>query len=196
MLKFNGEVINPLAAYTFGDVQIPAGTLMNWRESFAAWGITEEDDPVVVRGDDRFYWDGDMSRPIDLATLKASALERIKTTRQNTLDQFTKSAGVAAVYDENLLAAQRFTATDVTPMRGGQTPEQYLLAMGSKLGMTAPQFAAYVITENSLAARKAAAVEAVYLAFAYGRLVASTFESIQTLDSEYQAAIQEALATK
>ncbi|MRR50799.1 MAG: hypothetical protein EG825_07755 [Rhodocyclaceae bacterium] len=46
-------------------------------ERMAELGITEVPDPP--RQDDRFYWDGDLSRPKDLAMLKASMIADVKT---------------------------------------------------------------------------------------------------------------------
>ena len=51
-----------------------------------------------------------------------------------------------------------------------------------------------ILAENAAAAQKAAAVEQVYLDYAYKRLQEATFDGAKTLLSEYQAAIAVALA--
>lgn len=168
-----------------------------WMARRAELEITEVDDPV--RPDDRFFVvtinvDGSYNaEPRDMDGLVKSALETIKQARQAALDDFAKSAGISAVYDENLLAAQRFTVGDGSPMRDGQTPTAYLSGMGAMLGMTPEQFAAYIISENGLAAQAAVAIEKVYLEFAYQRLPAATFESLQTLIAELYAVLAAAI---
>lgn len=192
MFKRDGTPIHLVTGMVIDDVQI---VLPLSAERMEELGITEVLDPV--RPDDRFYWvsSSGIAEPKAVAMLTEGVLGQIKAGRQAALDSFAKSSGISAIYSENLLAAQRYTVGDATPMRGGETPTQYLTAMAEKMGFSVASFAAYILSENGLAARKAAAVEHVYLDFAYVRLPAATFEGIQTIVAEYQTSLDEALKT-
>ena len=54
-------------------------------EEKAAIGITWVADPV--RADDRFYWDGDINNPKDLAGLKTQFVAQVKDTAGKLLSQ-------------------------------------------------------------------------------------------------------------
>lgn len=91
-----------------------------------------------------------VSVPETLAEVKANAISSVKLIRKQTLDLFQKdSPGVARIYLANYDAATRFQAGDSTPMATGQTPEAYLAGLGAPMGMSAAQFAAYIIGENT-----------------------------------------------
>lgn len=125
---------------------------------------------------------------------RAIALEQIKAVRQKTLDLFVRSPGVKAVYEENLKAAQRFTANDTAVMLNGQTPTQYLTDLGLRISMNASDFANHILAENSAAALAAVEVEKTYLQYAYQILPATAYEDIPTLLADYAADMAAALA--
>ena len=149
------------------------------------------DGPADVAGDETYA----EAPPVPtLAQRRAEALVRIKAQRQQALDSLVRSAGVAEIYAENLLAAQRYAASDTSPMRSGQTPTQYLTAMAGRMGLSVGDFAAYVLQENGSAARKAVAVEEAYLDFAYSRLPVTAEAGLDSLLADCAAAIAAALA--
>ena len=100
--------------------------------------------------------------------LKAQVAEQLKTIRQLALDKVARSPGVLAVYDENYRAAQAYQAGagDTTIMKDGRTATAYLAGFGARLGMTAGQFAAYIVSENQRVAPTA--IEDEYLRLVYG----------------------------
>jgi hypothetical protein len=66
--------------------QYPANWLnLSTEEEKNAVGITWVVDPV--RADDRFYWDGDVNNPKDLAGLKTQFVAQIKDTAGKLLSQ-------------------------------------------------------------------------------------------------------------
>lgn len=111
----------------------------------------------------------------------AEFVAEAKALRRACLDSHAKSAGVSAVYAENLTAAQaqQAGAGATTAMRNGQTATAYLETLGAPLGMDATVFAAYIVGENASAAIKAAEVEAEYMRLAYAYLPTAT-----TVDSQ------------
>lgn len=187
MWKKDGQEVNVLGGVTVSNVFYPAPVS---RDRLLSLGFIEVADPVTQRMDDRFYWNGDPNQPKSLDDLRPMVLVQIKQSRQAALDTFTKSSGISAVYSENLLAAQRFQAADTTVMRDGRSPEQYLAAMGSKIGMDVATFVAYIMSENEAAAQKCAAIEEAYLEHAYLKMETITFEGIQTLVLDFQAALE------
>ena len=73
MFKLDGKTLTIDTPFMHGDFQYPA----NWLRlaspaERAALGITEEAEPV--RADDRFYWNGDVTQPRDLAQAIVDAL--------------------------------------------------------------------------------------------------------------------------
>lgn len=168
------------------------GTYYPWpisQERLTSLGIYD-DGVVEQRADDRFYTNGDPNSPKPLPELKETALAQIKQIRQTALDQFVRSAGVSQIYAENLEASKRYLDSDPTLMRDGRTPEQYLAAMSSKIGMDVATFVAYIMSENEAAAQKCAAIEEAYLEHAYLKMETITFEGIQTLVLDFQAALE------
>ena len=66
MYKVNNKPLPLDRAFTLGDIQYPSNFLRLATEAEkAALGITWEADPV--RADDRFYWNGDINNPKELA---------------------------------------------------------------------------------------------------------------------------------
>lgn len=78
---------NPLpldTPFTVNGVQYPANWLrLTSVEEKAAIGITEVADPV--RADDRFYWNGDVTIPRPIETLKAQFSAQVKDTANKML---------------------------------------------------------------------------------------------------------------
>lgn len=195
--KDTKKLCNPTAGYTAPDGsshhKVPADLYEEIQEDPRPDGFSDE---FYSRHED---WNTTQRpyityEPKPLAGIKDSVLAKLKAIRQQTLDGFVKSAGVAAIYDENLLAAQRYQVADTTPMRNGQTPEQYLAAMATNMGITLASFVSYIVAENAAAAQRAAAVERVYLDYAYTKLPTATFDQVKTMMAEYQAAIAAALS--
>lgn len=79
--KLNGEVIDITRDLTIGDgdqaITYPAGSLQN-ADLRRQLGITEEAD--TPRADDRYYWNGDINTPKDLADLKALQVSDVKAS--------------------------------------------------------------------------------------------------------------------
>ena len=164
-------------------VTIPAAHLSD-PATRAELGIVEEPDPVPA--DERFYWNGNLATPRDLEGehgLRKWAIAEVKRIRQSALDTFPKSSGVAEVYAENLRAAQAVAAGNggTTTMRDGATANAYLATMAAGMGITAAQFSAYVIAENTAAATKAREIEAEYIRVAYSFIPTCSFEQVQTV---------------
>lgn len=167
-------------------INYPAGTGPLFSpEGRAALGIEDRPDPA--RPDERFYTvrdngDGTLTaEPKDLADLRQTAVAEVKRLRQAALDHFPRSTGVSEVYAENLRAAQALTAGAgaTTIMRDGTTAEAYLGAMAAGMGISAAQFAGYVLAENTAAAVKAREIEAEYVRLAYTFIPGCSFEEVQ-----------------
>lgn len=189
MFKLNNQPFNVDVAQTIGDVQFPAGFFRD-PEAREAHGIVEI--AVQVRPDDTWYWvtdngDGTFeATPKDLAALRNLAIQKVRAQRQAALDSFPRSAGVSEVYSENLKAAQALLAAQGgTLMRDGSTAQAYLESMAAGMGITATQFAQYVVTENTAAAVKAREIEAEYVRLAYSYIPGCTFEQVQTVAAEF-----------
>lgn len=81
MFKRNGTTIDITQDLVIGEcddaITIPAGSLQDaaTREQY---GIVNEPDPV--RADERFYWNGDLSTPRDIAEVKARMIAEVKQT--------------------------------------------------------------------------------------------------------------------
>lgn len=104
-----------------------------------------------------------------LAVVKKKALAQILVIRQNGLNLAAQCAGVLAIYQANYNAAVSFLAgdtTEVTP--NGMNVTDYLAGFGARLGMTATQFANYIISSNQTVGQTAYNVESRYLALTYG----------------------------
>lgn len=101
---------------------------------------------------------------LTLVELKNTLTAEVTLLRQNTLDKFQRSSpGVARVYMENLLAAQRYISGKPDAMSNGMSPTDYLTGLGQPLGFHAAQFADYIMTQNHLLGMAAYAVEQGYL---------------------------------
>lgn len=103
------------------------------------------------------HFDGGTAR--EQARLKT----QIKQIRETSLEKFPKNSGVDNVYNLNFQAATLGAGDTATPLRNGKTPTEHLGFFGAKIGMTAAQFAAYVIQENLLAGQKMTEIEGGYL---------------------------------
>lgn len=119
---------------------------------------------------------------------------RIKNIRAAAQERFTKNSGVTKVYDLNYEAAVLGAADTTTILRNKLTPFQHLHDLGQyaisaqyPAGMTAEQFAAYVIAENrgpapyTAGAVKMTEIEVEYMRVLYAQPV--TEQSV----AEYQA---------
>jgi hypothetical protein len=108
--------------------------------------------------------------------LREDIIVQIKDIRAAALERAAKGAGVLAVYSENYSAATAMLAGagDSTIMKDGQTAANYLAGFGARLGMTAAQFATYIIRENRRIGPEAYQVEDEYLRLAYGVIPAET----------------------
>jgi hypothetical protein len=108
-----------------------------------------------------FAYDGS---DLTLEQLSSKLTEEVTLLRQTTLDKFTRqSPGVSRVYAENITAAQRYKAGNVSLMANNMTPTEYLGGLGAKVGMHASQFADYILYENQRLGAVAYEVEAKYL---------------------------------
>lgn len=108
--------------------------------------------------------------------LRAKILTDIQEIRAQALEKATKNSGVAAIYEENYQAAVAVDAGagDITEMKDGKTATQYMSGFGARLGMTAAQFAAYIIAENKRVGPTLYLVENEYLRLAYSVIPAET----------------------
>jgi hypothetical protein len=103
-----------------------------------------------------------------LALVKEQALIDIKTLRQQGLDKAALSSGVLAVYNTNYEAATNFLAGNGSLLvKNGMTSIDYLSGFGANLGMTATQFANYIVSENYRVGPTAYSIEKRYLALTY-----------------------------
>lgn len=119
-------------------------------------------------------------------------IEKVKELRRTSLDKFVKnSPGISRVYAENYYAATEFQAGRVTAlMVNGAQVQSYLTALGARLGMTATQFAEYIINENRGTvglAIKASEIEDEYLRLAYTAMPAMTGEQAEQAVIDYAA---------
>jgi len=165
---------------SFGNISCPTLTQM-LTQGFAEYLPPVYDASRQVLGD--YVQEGEawtrivLDRP--LAEMKADAINTIKDIRAAALERLTKNSGVLAVYDENYRAAVEYVnGRTAAEMKGGQTAEAYLTGLGARLGMTAAQFAAYIISENKLVGPTAYQVEEEYLRLAYGAVPSMTDNTV------------------
>lgn len=93
----------------------------------------------------------------------------IKYIRESALAVIPKNAGVLAVYDENYKAAVAvIEGRGAEVMKDGSSALAFLSRFGEKFGMTAEQFAGYIIGENRRVNPTTVAIEERYLALCYG----------------------------
>jgi hypothetical protein len=85
MFLLDGKPLPLDTPFTTADgTQYPANWLrMTSAEEKAAIGITEVPDPV--RADDRFYWNGDINMPKDLAMVKDMLLSQVRAAAYSLL---------------------------------------------------------------------------------------------------------------
>ena len=87
MFLLDGKKLSEGVAFTDKNgTQYPSNWLnLSTEEDKAAIGITWVEDPV--RADDRFYWDGDVNNPKDLAQLQSQYVAQTKDTAGKMLAQ-------------------------------------------------------------------------------------------------------------
>lgn len=129
---------------------------------------------------------------IDLTKANANCISKVKGLRKAALDSFVKvSPGISRIYSENYFASTEFQAgRTTTPMVDGSTVAQYLGLLGSRIGMTATQFAAYIINENRGTvglAIKAKDIEDEYLRLVYTAMPAMTGAQAVQAVTDYTA---------
>jgi hypothetical protein len=84
MFLLNNNPLPTDTPFTVNGIQYPANWLrLTSAEEKAAIGITEVADPV--RADDRFYWNGDVTNPRPLETLKDQFSAQVKDTANKML---------------------------------------------------------------------------------------------------------------
>ena len=104
-----------------------------------------------------------------LAVFKKKALDTVKLIRQKGLDAVALSAGILAVYETNYDASYDYLNGEPNAeIKIGVSCEAYLAEFGARLGMTATQFAQYIISENIRMGPTMRQVESRYLALTYG----------------------------
>jgi hypothetical protein len=141
-----------------------------FRESDETHYVQELDDPPYISNTQK-----------DPAVLDAMYKQRVKQIRASTLETFPKNSGIDNVYVLNYQAATLGAVDNTTILRNGKTPAVHLADFGTPLGMTAEQFATYVLAENLAAGAKMTEIESAYLAAYY----ASTTTAQMVVD--YQA---------
>ncbi len=110
-------------------------------------------------------------------TLRAQVSADVLAVRKLGLSKVTSdNAGVIAVYEQNYQAAQAVLAGagDTTITKNGQTASAYLAGMGANLGMSAQQFATWLISENQRVGAAASRVENEYLRLTYAVIPTDT----------------------
>ena len=93
-----------------------------------------------------------------------------------------------AVYSENYLASVAYLAGNgaTTVMKDGHTASDYLTGFGARLGMTAGQFAAYIVGETRRVGPTAYEVEDESLRLGYGVIPAETsIDELLDLPNQY-----------
>lgn len=155
-----------------------------------AFDLLSVNDSVTIT-----YWDstwGQQPTIIELnayhlADLKKKALAEIKELRRTGLDRAALSPGILAIYESNYEAAVAYKAGDIkTILKNGMEAEAYLAGFGSKLNMTATQFADYIIAENRRVGPTAYDVERMYLALTYAGCSEHNILPIAILTTEEQ----------
>lgn len=125
--------------------------------------------------------------------VKATAKASIKAIRNAALAKFVANAGVGGVYDVNYEAAVAHDAGNTTLLlRNGKTSGEHCTELGTLLGMTAAQFATYIIAENrQVTPTKRCAVlmheiEVEYLRLYYSAVAAMTDLNAIAAPAAYQ----------
>lgn len=133
MFQIDGKFLPIDTPFEHGDVQYPANWLrLASEEDKKAIGIIETPDPV--RADDRYYWNGDIKQPKDLAQLKLQAIEQIKVTAGSLLSptdwKVTRAAeGVKPIDADTLLqraAIRRASDANEAAVNACTTVEQLI----------------------------------------------------------------------
>jgi hypothetical protein len=129
----------------------------------------------------------------ELGVVKKQSLADIKDIRRQGLDKSAISSGILAIYNTNYEAAILFLEGKRSEvMKTGMTAETYLTGFGTKLQMTALQFANYIIAENYRVGPNVYDIEKRYLALAYGGDIPNGIYPISVLPSK--AAVLKAVA--
>lgn len=139
-------------------------------------------------------WVAEGNTPIsaDIMT-KTQAKEKIKLIRGEALKKFCINSGVLAVYDVNYEAALAYKENRLsTILRSGKTVEEHCSQFGSRMGMTASQYADYIISENRqiLPNKKAgvlmAEIEDEYLRLYYSLIDISLDSELETIINNFK----------
>lgn len=119
-----------------------------------------------------------------LAVFKSKALATVKLIRQKGLDAVALSAGILAVYQTNYDASIDYLNGEPNAeIKIGVSCEEYLSEFGARLGMTATQFANYIVSENIRMGPNMRQVESRYLALTYGGDAANGILPISVMNS-------------
>ena len=164
------------------------------------WKFTDSTDKVVARTLDDGSQEQRMASTLsadELAAVEAADLPslieikvQIKSIRENSLRKFTKNSGVSKVYDINYDAAVLGASDNTTILRNGKTPYQHLYDFGLEIGMTAEQFATYIIDENRVTtavAVKMTEIEKEYLRLYYSVVDTALQSELPALVSGFQS---------
>ena len=107
--------------------------------------------------------------------VRGQVAAQVQAIRQTALNAAAKSVGVLAVYDENYAAATAYLAGNTTAItKSGLTVSDYLQGFGERLGMTAQQFAQYIVSQNRQVGPAAYDIEAEYLRLTYTVIPSAT----------------------
>lgn len=155
-----------------------------------AFSLISINDSVTIS-----YWDSTYGQQPTIAELEAyhiadlrkKALAEIKELRRVGLDKAALSPGILAIYESNYEAAVVYKAGNSSVLlKNGMEAEAYLLGFGSKLGMTASQFADYIIAENRRVGPTVYDVERLYLSLTYAGCQERNILPIAALTTEEQ----------
>lgn len=165
----------------------------NASNAVVAWGPNDSNyEPTIAAGCTLTI--EETLPPPTSAELKATAKALVKSIRNAALAKFVANAGVAGVYDVNYDAAVAYDANNTTlVLRNGKTSGGHCTEFGALLGMTAAQFATYIIAENrQTSPTKRCAVlmheiEGEYLRLYYSAIDAMLDAAVIAAPAAYQA---------
>jgi hypothetical protein len=117
-----------------------------------------------------------------LSIVKTLAIRDIKELRRQGLDLSAVSSGILAIYMANYEASVNLLEGNGSyTIKNGMTSEVYLTGFGANLGMSAIQFANYIVSENHRVGPSAYAIEKRYLALCYAGEAAAGITPINYL---------------
>lgn len=119
--------------------------------------------PVLSQDETQYVYSVE-NLPIE--QLAQSAYLLVAAARRSTLDTIVNGAGVGQAYARNIQAADFVLGGNgSTLMWAGMTAEAYAAGMGSKVSMSAAQWATWVTELNTTESLRGALVEQQYLEF-------------------------------